>query len=196
MSSSGAGANIRRQLQTKPHASCGSQTKVSSMLVGCGAPAYSVSCGTRPAVLTACRAHHGCEPLGAMLTACALNFGRIAQLVRAPASHAGGPWFESTCDHPLSQCLATSSGNSVLLFRHPGKRDCRKSTMESRHPAKAGGECQMEPMMLVFQPWIPAFAGMTNEHRTPAQKNSTSSTAGIHSLNPTWVPACAGRTIR
>src|SRR5262249_55199501 len=25
--------------------------------------------------------------------------GRIAQLVRAPASHAGGPWFESTCDH-------------------------------------------------------------------------------------------------
>ena len=25
--------------------------------------------------------------------------GRIAQLVRAPASHAGGPWFESRCDH-------------------------------------------------------------------------------------------------
>ena len=25
--------------------------------------------------------------------------GRIAQLVRAPASHAGGPWFKSRCDH-------------------------------------------------------------------------------------------------
>ena len=30
--------------------------------------------------------------------------GRIAQLVRAPASHAGGPWFESTCDHFSRPC--------------------------------------------------------------------------------------------
>ena len=35
-----------------------------------------------------------------MLTGEAAEFcGRIAQLVRAPASHAGGPWFDSTCDH-------------------------------------------------------------------------------------------------
>ncbi len=35
--------------------------------------------------------------------------GRIAQLVRAPALHAGGPWFEATCDHssPLRVRSAT-----------------------------------------------------------------------------------------
>src|SRR4029453_6978503 len=42
--------------------------------------------------------------------------GRIAQLVRAPASHAGGPWFKSRCDHfrfsPESESLASSPHQS------------------------------------------------------------------------------------
>jgi hypothetical protein len=51
-------------------------------------------------------------------------------------------------------------------------------------PAKAGVQRQWEPKMLTFQPWIPAFAGMTNEQITPSQRKSTVSKAGIQGAGP------------
>ncbi len=49
--------------------------------------------------------------------------GRIAQLVRAPASHAGGPLFESACDHSSAPFVAwlwrTSRRSKARLRRRP-----------------------------------------------------------------------------
>src|SRR6266571_5581739 len=48
--------------------------------------------------------------------------GRIAQLVRAPASHAGGPWFESRCDHTLTdQAFCGTLQVCVLTQERPGQ---------------------------------------------------------------------------
>ena len=54
------------------------------------------------------------------------QFGGLAQLVRAPASHAGGHWFESSSLH---QNL-TSSEVRFFLFSAKGKTSClsRKKT--------------------------------------------------------------------
>jgi len=43
----------------------------------------------------------------------------------------------------------------------PAKEAVVKVGWNDVTPAKAGVQCKLEVRMLVFQPWIPAFAGMT-----------------------------------
>ena len=65
------------------------------------------------------------SPLRQSVRGCRIN-GGLAQLVRAPASHAGGHWFESSSLH---QNL-TSSEVRFFLFSAKGKTSClsRKKT--------------------------------------------------------------------
>src|SRR5437867_11834820 len=59
--------------------------------------------------------------------------GRIAQLVRAPASHAGGPWFESTCDHLTSRDLAVSCSRARRLGAPLGLHGDTSRRRPARH---------------------------------------------------------------
>src|SRR5437773_10277567 len=80
--------------------------------------------------------------------------GRIAQLVRAPASHAGGPWFESTCDHfhlearavlarlrraALLRCPKTPVGRRARSRARPPGTDGRLARVAFRVPATVTG---------------------------------------------------------
>src|SRR4026208_1137246 len=68
--------------------------------------------------------------------------GRIAQLVRAPASHAGGPWFKSTCDHSrraadcwrraLTGALRSGTAHAVIALR-----DVTKSYRQGQNEVRA-----------------------------------------------------------
>src|SRR5215468_9298680 len=76
-------------------------------VTGGGCAAMRVRCGASPeALLTA---GHGKLPclLQPRVVATVSRHGRIAQLVRAPASHAGGPWFKSRCDHSNESVMPT-----------------------------------------------------------------------------------------
>jgi hypothetical protein len=62
------------------------------------------------------------------------SIGRLAQLVRAPASHAGGPGFESLTAHHSSQ------GPSTSLRISPASSDAR-NTAQVRVPDRPPGTC-------------------------------------------------------
>ena len=110
-------------------------------------PFHGCNMGSSPVRVTTSAARQGCR-----------QYGGLAQLVRAPASHAGGHWFESSSLHHENTLIFNKSGcfyNFLRVFK-VGEKSCttkiRQFFEKHRKKQRKGEPLRLSPFCFCGRP--------------------------------------------